>query len=31
MSQDNLEYAEQVKTAVERIRSTADEMGTQEG
>lgn len=31
MSQNNLDYAEQVKTAVEHIRSTTDEMGTQEG
>lgn len=28
MSQNNLDYAEQVKTAVEHIRSTTDEMGT---
>ena len=27
MSQNNLDYAEQVKTAVEHIRSTTDEMG----
>ena len=31
MSQNNLDYAEQVKKAVEHIRSTTDEMGTQEG
>lgn len=31
MSQNNLDYAEQVKTAVEHIRSTTDEMETQEG
>ena len=31
MSQSNLDYAEQVKTAVEHIRSTTDEMKTQEG
>ena len=31
MSQNNLDYAEHVKTAVEHIRSTTDEMGTQEG
>jgi len=31
MSQNNLDCAEQVKTAVEHIRSTTDEMGTQEG
>ena len=31
MSQSNLDYVEQVKTAVEHIRSTTDEMGTQEG
>ena len=30
LSQNNLDYAEQVKTAVEHIRSTTDEM-TQEG
>lgn len=30
MSQNNLDCAEQVKTAVEHIRSTTDEMGTQE-
>jgi hypothetical protein len=31
MSQNNLDCAEQVKTAVEHIRYTTDEMGTQEG
>ena len=31
MSLNNLDRAEQVKTAVEHIRSTTDEMGTQEG
>lgn len=28
MSQNNLDYAEQVKTAVEHIRSTTDETGS---